>query len=169
MSTGTSLSLLEAAQRVGKSKPTILRAIQAGRISATRDEPTGEWRIEPAELFRLYAPLPEGTDETVREGGDETSRTASTDGRNALNDKDGVGVARTVAELEALKRELEQEREERARERRQLEDSLSDLRGERDRLLGLLEEQAGAVKLLTDARQQPKRVKRRGWWPWRGQ
>src|SRR3712207_2068377 len=54
MSTSTSLSLLEAAHRVGKSKPTILRAIQTGKVSATRDEPTGEWRIEPAELFRVY-------------------------------------------------------------------------------------------------------------------
>lgn len=76
-------------------------------ILATRDEQTGGWRIEPAELFRLF------------------------------------------------KRELEQEREERARERRQLEDSLKDLRGERDRFLELLQVQARAVRLLTDER-KPK-------------
>src|SRR5512132_3146593 len=81
MSTGTSLSLLEAAQRVGRSKPTILRAIQAGKISANRDEHTGEWRIEPAELFRVYPPLPEGIDASMQTGDDETSRTTSTDER----------------------------------------------------------------------------------------
>jgi hypothetical protein len=42
---------------------------------------------------------------------------------------------------------------------------LSDLRGERDQLLRLLAEQAGAVKLLTDERRG--KPERRGWWPWR--
>src|SRR3712207_503097 len=128
MSTITSLSLLEASQRVGKSKPTIPRAIQAGKISATRDEPTGEWRIEPAELFRVYPPVPEGTSAPVQEGDDETPRTISTGERNALNFGDTRTDACTVAELEALKRELEREKEERARERRQQEETIADLR-----------------------------------------
>ena len=128
MSTSTSLSLLEASQRVGKSKPTILRAIQAGKISATRDEPTGEWRIEPAELFRVYAPVPEGTSAPVQEGDDETPRTISTGERNALNFADTRTDARTTAELEALKRELEREKEERERERRDKDATIADLR-----------------------------------------
>jgi excisionase family DNA binding protein len=155
MSTGTSLSLLEAAQRVGRSKPTILRAIQAGKISASRDEHTGEWRIEPAELFRAYLPLPEGTDAPVQAMDDETSRTTSTDERNGLIVGNSTSVAYTVAELEALKRELNQEREERARERRQLEDTVSDLR----RRLDVSEEErrqkdAQLTHLLTDQREK---------------
>ncbi len=128
MSTSTSLSLLEASQRVGKSKPTVLRAIQAGKISASRDEPTGEWRIEPAELFRVYPPVSEGTSATVQEDDDETSRNISKGERNALNFGDTHTDARTAAELEALKRELEREKEERARERRQQEETIADLR-----------------------------------------
>lgn len=57
-------TLKQAAEAIGKSKPTVLRAIQAGRISATRDEATGGWRIEPAELHRIY---PTSATVTVRE------------------------------------------------------------------------------------------------------
>src|SRR3954471_12919607 len=47
-------TLAEAAKATGKSKSTVLRSIRAGRISAVRDELTGGWLIEPAELHRLY-------------------------------------------------------------------------------------------------------------------
>ncbi len=155
MSTSTSLSLLEASQRVGKSKPTVLRAIQAGKISASRDEPTGEWRIEPAELFRVYPPVSEGTSATVQEDDDETSRNISKGERNALNFGDTHTDARTAAELEALKRELEREKEERARERRQQEETIADLR---KRLDSSEEERrqkdAQLTHLLTDQRQK---------------
>jgi hypothetical protein len=45
-----------ASQATGCAKSTILRAIKAGRISATRDE-LGQWSIEPVELFRCFPPL----------------------------------------------------------------------------------------------------------------
>jgi len=47
-------TLAEAAKATGKSKSTVLRSIRAGRLSAVRDELTGGWLIEPAELHRLY-------------------------------------------------------------------------------------------------------------------
>jgi len=47
------LSLRQAAQESGRSKSTVLRAIQAGRLSATRTD-DGGWSIDPAELFRVY-------------------------------------------------------------------------------------------------------------------
>jgi excisionase family DNA binding protein len=50
------LSVKQAAEATGKSKPTILRAIQGHRISATKDELTGAWMIDPAELHRVYPP-----------------------------------------------------------------------------------------------------------------
>ena len=49
-------NLATAALATGVNKSTILRAIKAGRVSATRDE-TG-WTIEVAELHRVFAPLP---------------------------------------------------------------------------------------------------------------
>jgi hypothetical protein len=45
-----------ASQATGCAKSTILRAIKADRISATRDE-LGQWSIEPVELFRCFPPL----------------------------------------------------------------------------------------------------------------
>ena len=52
------LSLAAAAQLVSRHKVTVLRSIQAGRLSATKDE-FGEWLIEPGELTRLYPPKTE--------------------------------------------------------------------------------------------------------------
>ena len=49
------LTLAEAAKETGLTKPAILKAIQKGRVSATKDD-KGQWLIDPAELFRVYAP-----------------------------------------------------------------------------------------------------------------
>jgi len=49
----TKLSLRQAADQVGASKSTILRAIQNGRLSAARTD-DGRYAIDPAELFRVY-------------------------------------------------------------------------------------------------------------------
>ena len=46
-------TLGQAARAVGKSKPTISRAIQTGKISASKGE-DGSYVIEPAELHRVY-------------------------------------------------------------------------------------------------------------------
>jgi len=51
-----SCSLVEAAIACGINRSTVLRAIKASKISASKDE-QGEWRIEPAELHRVYPPV----------------------------------------------------------------------------------------------------------------
>ena len=53
------LSMAQAAAETGVSKSTILRAIRAGRLSATRLD-DGRFEIDPAELMRVYAPTPRG-------------------------------------------------------------------------------------------------------------
>jgi hypothetical protein len=50
-------TLMTAAQACGINRSTVLRAIKSGKISATKDELTGAWLIEPAELHRLYPPV----------------------------------------------------------------------------------------------------------------
>lgn len=55
-------SLKQAAQATGKSRPTILRAIQNSKISAVRHEITGAWQIDPAELHRVYPPVHKSDD-----------------------------------------------------------------------------------------------------------
>ena len=49
-------TLTTAAEAVRKSKSTILRAIQGGRLSATRTD-GGGWLIDASELFRVYPTL----------------------------------------------------------------------------------------------------------------
>jgi excisionase family DNA binding protein len=46
-------SLAQAARATGKSKPTIARAIKAGRLSSTRGE-GGGYLIDPSELARVF-------------------------------------------------------------------------------------------------------------------
>jgi len=55
--TGNTMSygLSEAATACGVYKSTILRSIKAGRLTGTKDA-LGQWRIEPAELHRVYPP-----------------------------------------------------------------------------------------------------------------
>jgi hypothetical protein len=48
-----SYTLGEAARASGKSKPTIAKAIKAGRVSAVRAE-DGSYQIDPTELHRVY-------------------------------------------------------------------------------------------------------------------
>ena len=45
-----------AAKATGKSKPTITRAIKNGQISAIK-EADGSYKIDPAELHRVYPPV----------------------------------------------------------------------------------------------------------------
>lgn len=46
-----------AAKATGLTKGAISNAIKKGRISATKDE-HGQWSIDPAELHRVYPPIP---------------------------------------------------------------------------------------------------------------
>jgi hypothetical protein len=65
MSSTSSISLAVAGKLTGLHKVSILRAIRKDKISAEKDE-HGEWRVQPAELFRLYRPLPEQRKAMVR-------------------------------------------------------------------------------------------------------
>jgi len=120
------LTLGQAAKETGVSKPTISKAISKGRLSSTKNE-KGEYEIDPAELFRVF-PL------------------ASKPPVSDLQSE-------TPIYTNYLQRELDVLQEERTRERQQLETTISDLRAERERLLSVIEEQAGSVKQLT---YQPK-------------
>src|SRR5689334_24516488 len=55
-------TVAEAAQAIGKSKATVLRAIARGRISANRDE-AGMFHIDPAELHRAFPITPANSPE----------------------------------------------------------------------------------------------------------
>ena len=105
-------TLKQAAEAAGKTKPTILRAIQAGKISATRDTISNTWIIDPAELHRVY-PI-----ESETKSPQETQRYDVT-----VNE---IVVLRR--ELELKDEKLKELQEERERERRTLQENIEDLR-----------------------------------------
>ena len=98
------ISLKQAAESAGKTKPAILKAIKSGRISAHKND-RGEWEIDPAELHRVYPPA-----KVSGSGNQKRLRL------EPYTENGGLQV-----QIEAL-------REERERERHQLEKTIEDLR-----------------------------------------
>lgn len=148
MRTTTALTLGTAAKAVGRSKSTVLRAIQDGRLTAAKDG-DGQYAIEPAELFRVFDPEPSGT----------VPETANDTPHNPLWNAAGTGGTQAQLLIDELRRQLGEMKEDRERERGQLEATVGDLRQRLDearsteqRLLGVIEQQAEHVKLLTDQR-----------------
>ncbi len=122
-------TLGQAAKATGLSKPTLSEAIKKGKISAVKNE-NGSFAIDPAELHRVYPPL--SSHSSQEEAGTEQFRT------NELTAK--------IMMLELRVQALGELKDQSAAER-------DNLRTECERLLGVIEEQAGSVKQLT---YQPK-------------
>jgi hypothetical protein len=138
------LNLVEAGAVAGRSKSSILRAIKRGALTASRDDTTGGWCIEEAELHRAFPPAVHATN-----GGTSGNRHGTP----------------TIRELEARIAEMQ----EAARLR---DEVIADLRRQRDteaeerrRLTALLTDRTsppGASGRLPEGREP-----RRSWWPWR--
>ena len=65
------LSASQAAKEVGKSVPTITRAIKSGRLTAEKRD-GGGYDIDPAELFRVWPKVTDESDATQTKLGRET-------------------------------------------------------------------------------------------------
>lgn len=140
-----SLSAKEAADQVGKSKQAIINAINQGKISAAKDH-SGQWKIEPVELFRVYPPINQ-LDGKQSEKLDDTLRRVDSS---------------LQVEVATLRERLTSIEAERDREREQLSNQIEDLR----RRLDQSEEerrktQTQLTAILTDQREQPKSFWRR--------
>ena len=70
------LSASQAAKSVGKSVPTITRAIKRGKLTA-KPRDGGGWIIDAAELFRVWPAVSNETDENNTMLGSETTIEAS--------------------------------------------------------------------------------------------
>jgi excisionase family DNA binding protein len=133
-------SVNQAARAVGRSKATIIRAIAAGNLSASRDEPGKAWRIDPAELARAF---PEPVHDPVHAPEHDASRT------DLIREKDALITAHEATIID-LRRRLDQEAEERRQAQAQL-----------------VEVQMKLTAVLTDQRAAPAATsvpKRRWWW-----
>jgi hypothetical protein len=134
-----SYTLGDAAKATGKSKTTLHRAIKSGRISASKAE-DGSYAIEPAELHRVFPAVTAKTPEVLLLRNDEEQ------------------LSNTLA---ALRTQLEIQEKERDRERALLQETIADLREDRDKW------RQQATSLLTDQRTEPQAPirRRRRWWP----
>ena len=118
-------TLGQAAKMVGRSKPTIARAIRHGRLSASRTE-TGAFAIDESELARVFQVSGNG---------------AGTMLRAVPGEADGTSQATLRVERDRL-----------LAEREDLRETIRDLR---HRLDSEVEERRRLLAMLTDQRTRP--------------
>ncbi|MBO0735240.1 MAG: hypothetical protein J2P48_01520 [Alphaproteobacteria bacterium] len=153
-----SIGLAEAARLCGKNQSTIHRAMQAGRLSYTRDE-AGERRIDVAELERVFGIKPvekfnrsSGNGASVRNDAGPVARKITQGGELAALQRLLDDRERTIADLREAIRDY----------RTRLDKSEADRERIQERLTGLLtHRQAGSVPSVTPANPVPLR---RPWW-----
>jgi chromosome segregation ATPase len=117
-------TLKEAAEACGRGKTAILKSIQKGRISAQKN-PLGEWEIDPAELHRVYPPMPKAV---VNNSESERQEVASS----------ALELAVIKEKVAALEAQLEREREVYRELSRRLDQSEAERRETQGKLTALL-------------------------------
>src|SRR3954471_9339751 len=91
----TTYSVSQAAAAVGRDRSSIRRAITRGAISAVRDAASGEWRIDPAELHRVYPPAHAPS----ADRDDAPLRPTDADARLAIAEARFADAQETIADL----------------------------------------------------------------------
>jgi hypothetical protein len=144
------LSLGQAAKAAGVGKTTLARAIQSGKMSATRRE-DGSYAVDPAELTRAYPPRSEAAEMEATPGyaGHRTSAP-----RNLDETEIRICNAALAAELKGLRETLDEMR-------KRVDDIGEDRDSWRDQAQRLLL----AAPLVTPP--PSRRTAHRGWWPFR--
>ena len=113
-----------AAKATGKSKPTIQRAIKAGRLSATRKH-DGSYEIDPAELHRVFPPLPLASDAAV------TMKQSDTPSVPGLLQAELAGLRGELEQVKSERDDLRRRLDSEAEERRRLTAMVTDQRPRR--------------------------------------
>jgi|TARA_R110000782_G_scaffold90800_2_gene173959 hypothetical protein len=112
-----------AARHVGKSKPTISKAIKDGKLSATKVN--GVYQIDPSELSRVFPDTPPTEAHTSPQGAISTSAPL------ALSEQRNAHLEATVEDLKARLDDMKAERDQ----------ALQDAREDRNKVMALLEDQ----------------------------
>ena len=152
------LSLKQAAEFAGVTKPTVLKHIKAGKVSAQKDT-EGRWWFDVAELVRVY-----GEPETGNASGTGSGNTSFTSWDHPYLQQETAAQQLLLGELRRQLSELKQERErERDELRRWLEREQDRHEREHGELIALLREKEATIKLLTPP-PSPSPLTPRGWW-----
>jgi hypothetical protein len=155
------LSLGQAAKEAGVAKSTISKALSSGKLSY-REKNSDGYKIDPAELFRVYP-------KTSKNSAEETSSNDWQLGHagaeimpySARFEIQLAGLKSLIAEKDRRITDLEADRAQLREDRHRLTENWQD---ERVRLLKLLEDQTGTVKLLTDEREKLVAQVQRTFW-----
>ena len=177
---GAQVTPSEVAQRTGRSRRTVMRAIQSGRLAARKLN--DGWRIEPEDAdawANAHGPrigTPMGGAQGDAQGrvltfakavelgaahGRASQLEAERDRERRRADEAEARAARSLARAEALESTLSTLRDEREAERRSHREHVADLRGRAERA-ERSEEEARAT--LAAVRDQAERERRRGFW-----
>lgn len=172
-------SLAQAAKAVSRDRSTLLRMIKIGKLSATRDEVSGAWVIEPAELHRVYPPVEPPVD---LHG--EVQRSAQDGAQVYTPVSTPVHMPDPAAQIDAQLAELQARIAEMTEAQRLRDETITDLRhrldeeraDRRQALDRLAAAQERIAALLTDQRikserrsdLEPPTHPRRSWWWQRG-
>ena len=115
------LSLGQAAKETGKSKSVISNALHSGRLSVKRND-KGEWEIDPAELFRVFAK------QNTQERKKEQNRMPENPAQNALLEQEIRHLREQLDRERELNRDLSRRLDAENEERRKLTLLLTDQR-----------------------------------------
>jgi hypothetical protein len=144
------IPLRVAVELTGKDRSTLTRAIESGKLSATKNE-HGRYLVDPAELERVYGTL----------------RTPALQINAVPEDAQAMQSAALARELELTREMLTQERVLREREQASFERERSSFDRERHTweeertfLRGMLERHTEQIKLLTDQRERAEQERR---------
>jgi hypothetical protein len=149
-------NLVQAGAAVGKSKTAILRAIRRGVISAQRDEVTGGWAIDPAELHRAFPPV---TNETPRNQ-DVTDETGELRELRARLEAAELRIGEKDATITDLRHRLDRADS----DRRQALDRLA---ATQERIAALLTDQRSTSPAAPIAPPPASSEPTHRWWRWR--
>jgi hypothetical protein len=155
------LTLGQAAREAGVAKSTISKALASGKLSY-REKNSDGYKIDPAELFRVYP-------KTVTT---EAEQLLSNDWRQDRADAETLpysakfeiqiaGLKSLIAEKDRRVSDLEADRAQLREDRHRLSENWQE---ERIRHLKLIEDQTCTVKLLTDERSKLAAEMQRTFW-----
>ena len=143
MGNSTYLTLGQAAEMCGWSKGAISKAIKSGKLSVHEKTKAG-FQLDPAEVLRVF---PKKTETSMNEQSETLGKHS---GNSAVS-----------AEVNALRQQIATAELERTREREQLTDRIDSLQ---QMLSDEKSERRQLTALLTDQREKPAGVPRKGLW-----
>ena len=99
------MTLSEAAKWAGVTRATIHKALRGGRLSGHKDD-AGEWRIDPAELERVYQP-----GKAVDVSRDSTATSSDTSELIAAKNRELALMREMLAEVRAQRDDAMEQRD----------------------------------------------------------